>query len=275
MEKTPMGKKILVHAILILGSVIMIFPFLWMILTALKTKPEAIAVPPTVFPAIPQWQNFTEIFEVLDFGKFYFNTFVSTAVITIGQVFFCSMAAYAFAKLDFPFKNTLFILILSVLMVPGQVFLIPQYLIVQKLGLLDSIPALFLPGLFSAFGTFLLRQFFMTIPDELEEAAILDGASRIKIFFTVILPLSKSALISLSIFAILYGWNSLLWPLIVNTSNDKMTLSAGLAQLSGQHATNFPLMMAGSFLAIIPLLMIYLIFQKQFIEGIALSGSKG
>ncbi|HEY4538283.1 MAG TPA: carbohydrate ABC transporter permease, partial [Erysipelothrix sp.] len=171
--------------------------------------------------------------------------------------------------------NTLFILILSVLMVPGQVFLIPQYLIVQKLGLLDSIPALFLPGLFSAFGTFLLRQFFMTIPDELEEAAILDGASRIKIFFTVILPLSKSALISLSIFAILYGWNSLLWPLIVNTSNDKMTLSAGLAQLSGQHATNFPLMMAGSFLAIIPLLMIYLIFQKQFIEGIALSGSKG
>lgn len=141
MEKTPIGKKIVVHAILILGSIIMIFPSLWMILTALKTKPEAIAVPPTVFPAIPQWQNFVEIFEVLDFGKFYFNTFVSTAVITVGQIFFCSMAAYAFAKLDFPFKNTLFILILSVLMVPGQVFLIPQYLIVQKLGLLDSIPA--------------------------------------------------------------------------------------------------------------------------------------
>jgi multiple sugar transport system permease protein len=184
------------------------------------------------------------------------------------------MAAYAFARLDFPFKNVLFILLLSVLMVPGQVFLIPQYLIVQKLGLLDSIPALFLPGLFSAFGTFLLRQFFMSIPEEIEEAAIIDGCSRVKIFFTIILPLSKSALISLSIFSLLYGWNSLLWPLIINTSTEKMTLSAGLASLSGQHSTNYPLMMAGSFLAVIPLIILFLIFQKQFIEGIALSGSK-
>lgn len=274
MKKISGVKKLFIHVALLLGSVTMVFPFIWMVLTALKTKSEATAVPPVIFPEVIQWQNFTEIFKVLDFGKFYLNTFISTAVIAVGQLFFCAMAAYAFAKLAFPFKNVLFILLLSILMVPGQVFLIPQYLFVQKLGLLDSIPALFLPGLFSAFGTFLLRQFFMTIPNELEEAAILDGASRIKIFFTVILPLSKSALISLSIFAILYGWNSLLWPLIVNTSSDKMTLSAGLALLNGQHSTNFPLMMAGSFLAVIPLVMIYLVFQRQFIEGIALSGSK-
>lgn len=274
MKKVSGSKKIGVHLLLILGSVMMVFPFLWMVLTALKTNPEAIAVPPTFFPAEPQWQNFTNIFTELNFGRFYLNTFVSTAVITIGQVFFCAMAAYAFARLEFPFKNALFILLLSVLMVPGQVFLIPQYLIVQKLGLLDSIPALFLPGLFSAFGTFLLRQFFMSIPKEIEEAAIIDGCSRIKIFFTIILPLSKSALISLSIFSLLYGWNSLLWPLIVNTSPEKMTLSAGLASLSGQHSTNYPLLMAGSFLAIVPLIIVFLIFQKQFIEGIALSGSK-
>ncbi|MGL4644536.1 MAG: carbohydrate ABC transporter permease [Vagococcus fluvialis] len=274
MRELNLSNKLVVHALLIIGSVMMVFPFVWMVLTALKTNPEAVAIPPTFFAENPQWSNFTKIFTELNFGQFYLNTFISTIVITVGQVFFCSMAAYAFARLEFPFKNALFILLLSVLMVPGQVFLIPQYLIVQKLGLLDSIPALFLPGLFSAFGTFLLRQFFMSIPEEIEEAAIIDGCSRVKIFFTIILPLSKSALISLSIFSLLYGWNSLLWPLIINTSTEKMTLSAGLASLSGQHSTNYPLMMAGSFLAVIPLIILFLIFQKQFIEGIALSGSK-
>lgn len=266
--------KLVVHLLLILGSFMMLFPFIWMILTALKTKTEAIQVPPHILPEVPQWDNFTRIFEIFPFGNFYVNTIISTIVITVGQVFFCALAAYAFARLEFPFKNFLFLLLLSILMVPGQIFLIPQYLIIQKLGLLNSIPALFLPGLFSAFGTFLLRQFFMTIPKEVEEAAIIDGASRIKIFFTIILPLSKSALISLSIFTLLYGWNSLLWPLIVNTSTEKMTLSAGLASLSGQYGTDFPLVMAGSFLACIPLIIAFLIFQKQFIEGIALSGGK-
>ena len=252
----------------------MVFPFLWMILTALKTKRESISIPPTFFPEEFQWQNFTEIFTVMPFGQFYLNTFISTAVITLGQVFLSAMAAYAFARIDFPFKKVLFILMLSVLMVPGQIFLLPQYLIIQDMNLLNTIPALFIPGLFSAFGTFLLRQFFMTIPRELEEAAIMDGCSRIRIFFSIILPLSKTALISVSIFALLYGWNSLLWPLIVNTSPEMMTLSAGLATLNGQYSTNYPLIMAGSFLAIIPLILVFFIFQKQFIEGIALSGSK-
>ena len=263
-----------IHLLLILGAVWMVFPFIWMILTALKTKRESISMPPTFFPEEFQWQNFTEIFTVMPFGQFYLNTFVSTAVITLGQVFLSAMAASAFARIDFPFKKVLFILMLSVLMVPGQIFLLPQYLIIQDMNLLNTIPALFIPGLFSAFGTFLLRQFFMTIPRELEEAAIMDGCSRIRIFFSIILPLSKTALISVSIFALLYGWNSLLWPLIVNTSPEMMTLSAGLATLNGQYSTNYPLIMAGSFLAIIPLILVFFIFQKQFIEGIALSGSK-
>lgn len=274
MKKKTIQGKWLVHLILILGSITMLFPFIWMILTALKTKGESIQVPPTILPEVPQWDNFVKVFELFPFGNFYLNTILSTIGITVGQVFLCAMAAYAFARLAFPFKNFLFVLLLSILMVPGQIFLIPQYLIVQKLGLLDTIPALILPGLFSAFGTFLLRQFFMTIPKEIEEAAIIDGCSRIRIFFTVILPLSRSALISLSIFAIMYGWNNLLWPIIVNTTTEKMTLAAGLASLTGQHSTNFPLVMAGSFLACLPLIVMFLVFQKQFIEGIALSGGK-
>lgn len=268
------AKKLVIHVILILGAIMMLFPFIWMILTALKTNAEATAVPPQIFPSNPQWENFKFIFTEMNFGRLFFNTAVSTAAIMIGQVVFCSFAAYAFAKLDFPFKNVLFFLVLSVLMVPGQIFIIPQYQIIQKMGLLNTIPALFIPGMFSAFGTFLLRQFFMQIPKEIEEAALVDGASRFRIFFTIILPLSKSALISLSLFAVLFGWNSLLWPLIVNTASDKMTLSAGLASLSGQYITNYPLLMAGSFVAVIPLIALYFVFQKQFIEGIALTGSK-
>lgn len=274
MQKTQNKKLLLVHLALILGASIMLLPFVWMLLTALRTNPEAMAIPPRLFPEVWQWRNFIDIFDMLPFGRYYFNTFVSTAVITVGQTFLSAMAAYAFARLEFPLKNFLFIIMLSVLMVPTQVFLIPQYSIIQRLGLLNSIPALFIPGLFSAFGTFLLRQFFMTIPKSLEEAAIIDGCSRIKIFFVIILPLSKSALISLGIFATLFGWNSLLWPLIVNTSPEMRTLSAGLATLSGQFATNYPMLMTGAFLAIIPLIILFLVFQKQFVEGIALSGSK-
>ncbi|WP_159722981.1 carbohydrate ABC transporter permease [Enterococcus sp. CSURQ0835] len=274
MTKVRNTNKLFVHLILILGSVMMLFPFIWMIITSLKTKPESMKIPPQILPHVPQWSNYQQIFDIFPFGNFYFNTFVSTIVIVIGQTLFCALAAYAFARLEFPFKNVLFVMLLSILMIPGQIFLIPQYLIVQKLGLLNTIPALFLPGLFSAFGTFLLRQFFMTIPKEVEEAAIIDGCSRLRIFFTIILPLSKSALISQAIFALLYGWNSLLWPLIINTSTEKMTLTAGLAQLNGQHGTNYPLVMAGSFLACIPLILVFLVFQKQFIEGIALSGGK-
>jgi multiple sugar transport system permease protein len=267
-------EKAVIHLILIFGSLFMVFPFIWMILTALKTNSETLRIPAPFFPSHFQWHTFIAVFQVLPFGQMYMNSIVSTVVIIIGQLIFCSTCAYGFARFDFPFKNTLFILILSVLMIPIPVFLLPQYIIMQKLNLLNSVPALFLPGIFSAFGTFLMRQFFMSIPKEIEEAAIMDGCNYFTVFLKIALPLAKPALVSTSIFALLYGWNSLLWPLIVNTTQDKMTLTSGLATLNGQYTTNYPMLIAGSVLAIIPLILAFFIFQKQFIEGITLGGSK-
>ncbi|ARC85499.1 binding--dependent transport system inner membrane component family protein [Clostridium argentinense CDC 2741] len=269
------NKKILVHFILIIGVITTAIPFIWMILTSLKTLGETTQIPPKIFPSSPQWNNYKKAIDTLPYGTFYYNTIVYTIVTTIGQLVFCSMAGYAFARIDFPGKNFIFILILSVLMVPGQIFIIPQFMIIKKLGLLNSIPALILPGLFSAFGTYLMKQFFMNIPKELEEAAVLDGYNRFQILTKIMLPLVKPALTALAISTMLYCWNSLMWPLIANTSIDKMTLSAGLASMQGQHSTNYPVMMAGTVLAIWPMIIVFLIFQKQFVEGMAFTGTKG
>jgi multiple sugar transport system permease protein len=192
----------------------------------------------------------------------------------VGSVLFSSMAAYAFARLEFPFKNFLFTLVLMQMMIPGQLFTIPQYLLVQNLGLLDTIWALIIPGLVSAFGTFLLRQFFMSLPKELEEAAKLDGCNIWQTFFKIMLPLAKPGLISLGIFTALFSFKDLMWPLIVNISQDEMTLSSGLAKLQGQYAINYPQLMAGSLLAIWPMILVFIIFQKQFIAGVANTGGK-
>lgn len=269
------NKKILIHFILIIGVITTAIPFIWMILTSLKTLGETTQIPPKIFPSSPQWSNYKKAIDTLPYGTFYYNTIVYTMVTTIGQLVFCSMAGYAFARIDFPGKNFIFILILSVLMVPGQIFIIPQFMIIKKLGLLNSIPALILPGLFSAFGTYLMKQFFMNIPKELEEAAVLDGYNRFQILTKIMLPLVKPALTALAISTMLYCWNSLMWPLIANTSIDKMTLSAGLASMQGQHSTNYPVMMAGTVLAIWPMIIVFLIFQKQFVEGMAFTGTKG
>jgi multiple sugar transport system permease protein len=267
--------KIIIHIILILGVIFTIAPFVWMILTSLKTMGESTQIPPVIFPQKFMWSNYSEVIKTLPFKTFYFNTIVSTIAKTFGQVILCSMAAYAFARIEFPFKNVIFILILSVLMVPGQIFLLPQYMIMQKMKLLNTLRALIIPGLFSAFGTFLLRQFFMTLPKELEEAAILDGCNHFGIYWKIMMPLAKPGLTSLAIFTALWSWNDLMWPLIVNTSSHKMTLSAGLASLQGQHLTNYPLLMAGSVMAIWPMILIFILFQKAFVEGIALTGTKG
>lgn len=269
------NKKILIHFILIVGVITTTIPFIWMILTSLKTLGETTQIPPKILPSSPQWSNYKKAIDTLPYGTFYYNTIVYTIVTTIGQLVFCSMAGYAFARIDFPGKNFIFILILSVLMVPGQIFIIPQFMIIKKLGLLNSIPALILPGLFSAFGTYLMRQFFLNIPKELEEAAVLDGYNRFQILTKIMLPLVKPALTALAISTMLYCWNSLMWPLIANTSIDKMTLSAGLASMQGQHSTNYPVMMAGTVLAIWPMIIVFLIFQKQFVEGMAFTGTKG
>lgn len=275
MNSVSSKRKLLIHIILILGSFIMIAPFLWMIITSFKTLEESVQVPPSIFPSALQWLNYIDVFHSFPFGAFYWNTIITTIIKTVGQVFLCSLSAYAFARIKFPGNNFFFILFLSVLMVPPQAFLIPQYQIVANLGLLNTLTALVLPGLFSAFGTFLLRQFFMTMPDELEEAAKIDGCNQFQIYWKVMLPLAKPGLIALSIFTIIWSWNDLLWPLIVNSSPGKMPLSAGLASLQGQYSTDYPLLMAGTFLASWPLIIIFLIFQRSFVEGIALSGTKG
>lgn len=281
MENTKIGKKvktpnkIIIHIILALGAILVVTPFIWMILTSLKTLGESTQIPPKIFPDKLQWSNFKEAFKTLPYGKFYVNTIVYTIVTTIGQLVFCSMAGYAFARIEFPGRDIIFVIVLSILMVPGQIFLIPQFMIIKNLKLLNTISALILPGLFSAFGTFLMRQFFMVLPKEVEEAAILDGCNQFQIFWKIMLPLVKPGLMALAISTSLYCWNSLMWPLIVNTDLTKMTLSAGLSSLQGQHATNFPVMMAGTMLAIWPMIIAFIIFQKQFVEGIASSGTKG
>lgn len=272
-KNTP-GKAAVIYIVLIIGAILMVVPFIWMFLTSVKTLGESTAVPPVIIPETFQWSNYAEVFVNLPFYTFYWNTIITTIFKTIGQLVICSLAAYAFARLQFPGRNLFFLLALSVLMVPGQVFLIPQYMIMKNLGWLNSLQALIVPGLFSAFGTFLLRQFFMTLPKELEESAKLDGCNTFRIYWQIMLPLAKPGLVALAIFTILWSWNDLMWPLIVNTSPDKMVLSAGLASLQGEHGTNYTILMAGSLLAIWPMIVIFLIFQKSFIEGIALTGSK-
>jgi multiple sugar transport system permease protein len=252
----------------------MVLPFLWMILTSLKTYAESIHVPPVFIPEEFKWGNYKEVFGLLPFLKFLYNTIIITVLRTAGQLFLCSLAAYAFARIEFPGRNFLFLLALTVLMVPGQVFLLPQYMIMVKLGWLNSLQAVIVPGLFSAFGTFLLRQFFMGLPKELEEAARLDGCNHFQIYWRIMLPLAKPGLIALGIFTTLWSWNELMWPMIVNSSPESMTLSVGLSSLQGQYLTNYPILMAGSFLAILPMLILFIFLQKQFIEGIAVTGGK-
>ncbi|MGO2082567.1 carbohydrate ABC transporter permease [Vagococcus sp.] len=274
MKNTTKRNKLIIHVLLIVGALAMVLPFIWMILTSGKTLEESVLVPPTIFPEHFQWSNFDIVLDKLPFIAFYVNTFLMILFRIIGSVLFSAMAAYACARLEFPGRNLFFGLVLLQMMIPTQIFIIPQYLLVQKMNLLNSVPALVLPGIVSAFGTFLLRQFFLGLPSELEEAAKLDGCNIWQTFFKVMLPLAKSGLVALSIFTGLFAFKDLMWPLVVNMSIDKMTLSSGLANLQGQYTTNYPQLMAGSLLAIWPMVIIFIIFQKKFIEGIATSGGK-
>jgi multiple sugar transport system permease protein len=261
------------HAVLGLGATAMVGPFVWQLLTSLKTLPHATRVPPTIVPD-GRWSNYTQVFRLLPFGQQFLNTAAMTAARTAGQLLFCSLAGYAFARLRFPGRGPLFAVFLSVLMVPPQLFIIPQYEIIARLGWLNSLAALIVPGLFSAFGTFLLRQFFLGLPAELDEAARLDGANPLRIWWSVMLPLARPGLIALGILTVLWSWNDFFWPLVVNNDPQKMTLSAGLASLQGQFMTDYPVLMAGSLLAALPVIAVFVVMQRQFVEGIAFTGSK-
>ncbi len=266
--------KALIYAALIAGSITMIFPFAWMLLTSFKTQAESMAIPPQIFPTHWNFDNFFKALESLPFWNLYLNTFLLILFRVICAVVFSSMAGYAFAKLEFPCKKLLFGLVLMQMMLPSQIFIIPQYQMLAKMGLTNSIFALVFPGLVSAFGTFFLRQAYLGLPNELAEAAYLDGCTKWQTFTKVLLPLTKSSLAALAIFTAVFAYADLMWPLICNTDLNMMTLSAGLSTLNGQYTTNFPVLMAGSLLAMVPMVLLYLLFQKQFIEGIAMTGGK-
>ena len=266
--------KALIYAALIAGSITMIFPFAWMLLTSFKTQAESMAIPPQILPSHWNFDNFFKALDSLPFWNLYLNTFLLIFFRVICAVAFSSMAGYAFAKLEFPCKNLLFGLVLMQMMLPSQIFIIPQYQMLAKMGLTNTIFALVFPGLVSAFGTFFLRQAYMGIPNEIAEAAYLDGCTKWQTFTKVLLPLTKSSIAELAIFTAVFAYADLMWPLICNTDLNMMTLSAGLSTLNGQYTTNFPVLMAGSLLAMIPMVILYLLFQKQFIEGIAMTGGK-
>ena len=277
MDSLSRNRKIataMVYLVLAAGAVLMIFPFVWMLLTSFKSMAESIQIPPTILPAKWLAHNYTKALECLPFFRLYINTALLILLRVACAVAFSSAAGYAFAKLKFPGKNALFSLVLIQMMLPSQIFIIPQYQMLAKLSLTNTIFALVFPGLVSAFGTFFLRQAYMGIPDELGEAAYLDGCTRWQTFIKVMMPLTKSSMAALTIFTAVFAYADLMWPLIANTDLNMMTLSAGLSTLRGQFTTNYPVLMAGSLLAMIPMVILYLVFQKQFIEGIAMTVGK-
>ena len=263
-----------VHIILILGSVMMIFPFFWMIVTSFKTIGESVMIPPTLWPSSWAPVQYQEVLRVLPMGKLYYNTLLLIFLRVVCAVVFSSMAAYAFAKLKFPFKGLLFFIVITQQMLPSQVYIIPQYLQLNAMKMLNTQFALLYPGLVSAFGTFFLRQFYISLPNELQEAALIDGCNIGQVFLRIMFPLTKTALMALTVFTAIFAYSDMMWPLIVNMQVDKMTLSAGMTSLQGQFNTKYPVMMAGATMAMAPMMLLYLIFQKQFIEGIALTGIK-
>lgn len=270
----PTATDWLVFALLLAGAVAMCGPFVWMISTSLKPMAEVFRFPPTLLTATPQPQNYVRIFSSIPFGRAIANSLIVAASVTVLQLIVCSMAAYAFACLRFRGREVLFLIYLAALMVPSQVTLIPNFILIRDLGWLDSYQGLILPYAFSSFGTFLLRQYMKTIPRELIEAARIDGASHLQIYLGLMLPLSRPALGALAIFTFVAQWNNFLWPLITTTKADMQVTTVALATLQGQFNTDWPLLMTGSVLAIVPMLVVFALGNRSFISGIT-SGSFG
>jgi multiple sugar transport system permease protein len=270
----PRHNNVWIHVVLILGAVVMMFPFVWQIIMSLSTNAEVQSVTPHLWPKKIQWGNYSQVFHQLPFLHQLRNSVVITVIRVAAQIAFCTLAGYAFARMHFRGKTLVLGAVLSILMVPSQVYLLPQYQIVQHLGLLGSLTGLVLPGLFSAFGTFLMRTAFLALPGELEEAARLDGANPFQVFWHVMLPLIGPSISVLAITATLWSWNELLWPLVVTTNSDDMPLSAGLATLVNDRTVNYPIVLAASLLATAPVLILFIVLQRRVIDGLASSGLK-
>ncbi|MBZ0302270.1 MAG: carbohydrate ABC transporter permease [Anaerolineae bacterium] len=266
---------LLLHAVLIAGSGIMLLPFLWMLSTSLKTPPEIFTYPPTWIPKELAWDNYERALTSMPFGRFYFNSLFVACSVTFLQLLTSSLAAFAFARLRFRGRNTLFVLYLATLMIPFPVLLIPNFIIVRQLGWYDTYQALILPPAFSAFSTFLLRQHYLNLPMELDDAARIDGATSLQIWLRVVLPMTRTTLAALAIFIFLNSWNDFLWPLVVTNSQDMRTVPIGLNSFQGQYSVRWNLLMAAAVSAMLPVLVVYVLAQKWFIRGIALTGITG
>lgn len=270
------------HLVLIPITFILLAPLLWMLLTSVQTPDDAQQFPPVLVPHELRLQNYPDAFNAAPFGRFFLNSAIVAIVVVVSNVLICSMAGYAFARLRFPGRRVLFTLLMVTLMVPFQVTMIPEFLIVKWLGLhvapglgIDHLGALIMPNLVTAFGIFFLRQFFRTVPVELEEAARIDGTSRIGVLFKIVLPLSLPALSTLAALTFLDSWNNFMWPLIVINSQDTMTVPLGLTFFQGAHATQWTLLMAGNVMSLIPMLVVFFAAQRYFVRSIATTGLKG
>ena len=267
-------RGIAVYTALTMIATCALFPMLWAVSGSLKRAGEVTT--PTLFPAQPQWSNYREVFAVMPFWRMFVNSVLYAACVSAGQVFFCSLAGYAFARLRFRGRDTLFVLYLGTLMVPLTVTVIPQFILMRITGLTDTPWAMIVPGLFgSAFGTYLMRQFFRTLPDELEEAAILDGCSPWQIYWRILLPHAKPAVMVLAVLTWVNVWNDFLWPLLMIQRNSISTLTLGLVRMQGEYVSRWPVLMAASILILLPLLFVYAIAQRAFIRGIAVTGLGG
>ncbi len=266
---------VLIHVILILMAFVMIVPFLWMLLTAFKTISEATSVNPfVILPSSWKFDSFKNVWKSYNFLVLYKNTLLMIFFRVVCAVLTATMAGYAFGRMKFPGKNVAFALVMIQMMVPGQIFIIPQYVMVSKLGMLNKMFALVFPGMVTAFGTFLLKTSFQGLPKDMEEAAMVDGCNYGQRFLLIMAPLTRSAMISLGIFTAVFAFKDLMWPMIVCSESAKTTLSAALAKMQGQFSSNYPELMAAALMACLPMIVIYVIFQKQFVEGIATSGGK-
>lgn len=264
------------YILLTAGAIVMIFPFVWMVLTSLKEESKVFLFPPQWIPDPVRWENYSEALSRLPFFTGLFNSVYITVVVTAGVLFLCSLAAYAFAKIKFRFKEPIFLLYLLTMMVPSQITLIPQFILFTKIGWIDTHWGLIIPAMITnGFGVFLLRQFFSSIPDALIESAKIDGCNHFIIFTRIMLAQVKPALASLAIFTIIARWNDFLTPFILLVSPEKFTLPLVIKVLEGFFASQWALMMAAATMSLLPILVVYIFTQRYFVEGIALSGIKG
>ena len=268
------SRSVLKHIIIYILAFVTLAPFIWMVLTSLKDMGEIFVYPPQWLPSEFHFDNYVKAFDAAPFGRYYLNSIFVAVAVTLGQLITCSMAAFAFARLNFKGRNTLFYLFLGTMMIPYNVTMIPSFLVLYWLGWIDTYYALIVPGLASAFGTFLLRQFFITIPKELEEAAYIDGATKLQVLRKIIVPLAKPALATLAVFTFMGVFNDFIWALIVINSQDMQTVQLGLAIFRDRYLTQWDLLMAGSVTAVLPILIVFFFAQKYFIQGITLSGLK-